>query len=666
MCKRKNDILAFGIAGAIGLFHTAACFADNTPQVLTGSIIFYDQENNASNAAKAFDGNTATYYTSNGIFGNWLGYDLGSPHVITGADFCPRATNEGAAKQAEYMKRLELGIFEGANQPDFGDAIALAIIPDSPGTGFNTVNFSCSRAFRYVRFIFPYALQSGKSNYMAELKFYGYADAGNDTRFPQLTNLPTVNIHTADNQDITSKEVYIKGIVSIVYDNGTKIYSDSLEIRGRGNNSWTYPKKPYRMKLFNSVKLMGNPAKAKNWTLINNYGDKTLMRNVLAFDFSRRIEMPYTSPITMVDVVLNGDYKGCYQLCDHIDVRSNRVDVEEMSATDLTGGYHIEMDDYAAEEVKYFTSTNYSIPVSIKYPDKDDITPIQEAYIKSHFNKLTDAVYVYSSRNPETNFRNYLDTESFLRHFLVGEYSGNTDTYWSVHLSKKRDEDKFYVGPVWDFDLGFENDNRTYSIIAYANQDNQWLSLSSRSSAAGNAKSMVTRIISDANIQTQLKEIYRRYRDKGVISKEVLQGVIDSCATLLADAQALNFKRWDIMNTRVHQNPKIWGSYAAEVANVRNYAGLRLDWMDKKLDYTPSSVSDNRFADLNIRIRNENNRLYINNLPENSRIKILNLLGVACAGQQHGGELSINLTGGVYLIAVTVGGKTYTCKYLMK
>jgi hypothetical protein len=660
-----KNYTSFLIVGAIGLFSGTACIAENTPQDLTGAVIFHDYENNAANVANAFDGNTGTSYKSDGPFGNWIGYDLGAPHVITGAAFCPRTTNEGREKQAEYLKRLELGIFEGANNPDFGDAVALSIIPTSPNTGFNTLEISCSRAFRYVRFVFPYALESGKSNYLAEMKFYGYAGAGDDTRLPQLTNLPTINIHTNNNQDVTSKDVYIEGIISFVYDNGTKIYSDSLEIRGRGNNSWTHPKKPYRLKLFNSVKLMGNPAKAKNWTLINNYGDKTLMRNILAFDFSRRIEMPYTSPATAVDVVLNGDYNGCYQLCDHIDVRPNRVDVEEMNATDLTGGYHIEMDAYANEEAKNFTSTYYNIPVAIKYPDEDDITPAQESYIEAHFNKLIHAVSASNFKHPENGFRKYLDTESFLRHFLVGEYSGNTDTYWSVHLSKKRAEDKFYVNPVWDFDLGFENDRRSYSVISYANQDNQWLCLTGRSSAAGQSKTMLSRMMTDENLQTQLKDIYKYYRDKGMISKEVLQSVIDSCATLLADAQALNFKRWNIMNTKVHENPKIWGSYAAEVANVRNYAGLRLDWMDKKLAYTPSSGLSNEAAGLDIRIHSEKNRLYISNLPENSRVIALDVLGVTYAERQNISELSLDLNSGVYLIVVKVGAETYISKHLV-
>jgi hypothetical protein len=109
--------------------------------------------------------------------------------------------------------------------------------------------------------------------------------------------------------------------------------------------------------MYKKARLLGLPADAKSWTLINSYGDKTLMRNLLAFDFSRRIEMPYTSPAEAVDVVLNGDYKGCYQLCDHIEVREKRVEIEEMGPNDisgisLTGGYHLEINGILGSDRK--------------------------------------------------------------------------------------------------------------------------------------------------------------------------------------------------------------------------------------------------------------------------------------------------------------------------
>ncbi|GAB1415366.1 hypothetical protein MASR2M117_07720 [Paludibacter sp.] len=644
-------------------------FSLGLSQELSGSIIYYDQRNQSENvsAAKAFDNNLDTYFKSDGTFGNWLGLDLGSPHIITSVDFYCRRDN----KPEEYAARLELGIFEGANSPDFGDAIALAIISSPPVTGKNTINISTSKGFRYVRFLFPSEDKpsgNGLSKYMGELKFFGYQGIGNSTKLPTLTNLPTVNIHTVNAENITSKEVYIKGIVSFVYDDGTKFYTDSLQIRGRGNNSWTHPKKPYRMKLFNSVKLMGLPAKGKNWTLINNYGDKTLMRNILAFDFARRLEMTYVSPAIAVDVVLNGDYKGCYQLCDHIDVRKNRVDVEEMTPFDLTGGYLIEIDAYASAEPKKFTSNQYRIPVSIKYPDDDEITPAQESYIAEQFNKLTNAVSASNFKDPFNGYQKYLDIESFLRHFLVGEFSGNTDTYWSVRMSKKKDDDKFYIGPVWDFDLAFENDWRTYPLIQNAqNRGNEWMALwNGGTSAAGNTKDMLRRIFTDSSANQRLKDIYAEYRDENKISKTLLETVVDSCENLLINSQNLNFKRWPIMLTKVHENPVIYGSYVSEVDNVRSYINQRMDWLDSKLAYVPNSTNYDQYEDMNVVIGSLNNILYISNLPQNSILKIVDVMGVVYANNVCDEKFSIGLRNGIYIISVKDGSREFTFKHIIR
>jgi hypothetical protein len=548
---------------------------------LKGDLLYYDRcSDREFPVVNAFDGDIQTYFRSCPPFGNWIGMDLKEKHIITKIAYSPRVDED-------YRSRLQLSVFEGANRPDFGDAIPLFIIPGLPERELTGQEIECTRGFRYVRIVFPHEQTAGKSSYISELKFYGYPGEGDDSKLPQLTNLPVVSIKTDGNRDIVSKSEYVKGLFTVIYANGTKVYTDSVEIRGRGNNSWTHPKKPYRIKLKTSTHLMDLPAKARNWTLINNYGDKTLMRNMLAFDFSRRVEMPYTSPAEAVDVVLNGDYKGCYQLCDHIDVRKNRIEIEEMSSGDLRGGYLIEIDAYANEEPKKFYSYRYNIPVTIKYPGDDEITFAQENFIAAHFGELASAVYNSNYENPQAGFGRYMDMETFLRHFLVGEYSGNTDTYWSVYMTKKRDEDKFGFGPVWDFDLAFENDSRTYPVNEKAGRTNEWLCLSDGSSAAGGMKDFVRKTVSDANVRKRLSEIYSGYRENRIISEDILLHAVDSCAGLLELSQDLNFKRWPIMNIYVHLNPVIHGSYRAEVENVKKYVSERIGWLDRKLNYTP-------------------------------------------------------------------------------
>ena len=129
--------------------------------------------------------------------------------------------------------------------------------------------------------------------------------------------------------------------------------------------------------------------------------------------------MPFTPFCTPVNVLLNGEYKGCYQLSDQIEVDKNRVNIKEMEPTDnsgeaLTGGYFIEVDGYADTEISYFYSQR-GTPVTIKSPDEEEITPEQKNYIASHFSLM------------ENNPAKYLDYNTFIRHFIVGELSGNTE-----------------------------------------------------------------------------------------------------------------------------------------------------------------------------------------------------------------------------------------------
>ena len=131
--------------------------------------------------------------------------------------------------------------------------------------------------------------------------------------------------------------------------------------------------------------MLDAPAKAKKWTLIPNYSDKTLLRNLLAFEMSRQMGMTYTPYGTAVDVLLNGEYKGCYQLCDQVEINKNRVNITEMTPNDnqgsaLTGGYLIEVDAYANQEISWFKSAKGN-PVTIKSPDDDEITANQKQYI---------------------------------------------------------------------------------------------------------------------------------------------------------------------------------------------------------------------------------------------------------------------------------------------
>ena len=189
----------------------------------------------------------------------------------------------------------------------------------------------------------------------------------------------------------------------------------------------------------------------------------------------------------------------------------------------------------------------------------------------------------------ENDLHRYLDKNTFLRHFLVGELSGNTDTYWSLFLYKERDDDTMYTGPVWDFDLAFDNDYRTYPVC-----DKKDYIYRSGGSYAGTLKKMVDLFVLQSDeSQAKLLDIWDKARHAD-LTEESLVAYIDQLETELEASQKLNFKRWPIMNSKVHMNPKTWGGYAAEVENVRRFMKERLAWMDKRLGYhyVPSGIEE--------------------------------------------------------------------------
>ena len=475
---------------------------------------------------RAFDGDINTYFAAYDRSFAWVGLDLGEPYIITRIGWAPANRNRGD-------ERILLGVFEGANSPDFMDAIPIYIIKNK-GT-FNQMDYAdivCSKGFRYVRYVGP----SDQRCNIGELEFYGHAGIGDESNLARLTNLPTVSIHTKNNVEPYDKEHNINALITIVNEQGNKVQTDSGTVRLRGNSSIKFPKKPYRIKFNKKRKVLDAPAKAKKWTLINNYGDKTLMRNLLAFELSRCLNMPYTPYSKSVD----------------------------------------EVDARASTEKCWFKSEK-GTPVTIHYPDDDEITPQQKSYIEDCFNAL------------EKDWTKTLDMNTFIQHFLVGELSGNTDTYWSVYMYKHRKNDTIFVGPVWDFDIAFDNDQRTYPV----NSKKDFL-YRSGGSTTGNMKNFVDNIVvSDAEAKAKMLEIWGKARENGMTEQHLLD-FIDKQVNNLQESQELNFMRWPVMNELVHENAKVWGSYAEEVENVRRFITERLTWMDNKLGftYTPNGIKN--------------------------------------------------------------------------
>lgn len=529
-------------------------------------------------ASNLFDGNYNTYFATVESAYTWGGLDLGAPCVISRIGWAPRAVSSGAA-------RMILGMFQGANRADFLDAVPLYLITTAPTSGqMNYADIDCSLGFRYVRYVGP----SGSQCAVSELEFYGTPGVGDKTKLPQFSLLPVVSINTVNSKEPFDKETDIVGYTTIIDKNKVNTEA-SMTIRERGNASRDFPKKPWRLKFDKKQRPLGATAKAKKWTLINNYGDKSLIRNLVAFEMAKRLKMEYVPYGEPVDVVLNGEYKGTYQLCDQVEVGEGRVPVEEMAATDiegeaLSGGYLVEIDAYADQEPagEWFYA-DYGLPVTIKSPDPG-VTQ-QFDYIRNYISSMVRSVLSVRNSDTAPAYREIIDIDSFLKHFIVGELAANTDTYWSTYMYKFRGNPKLYTGPVWDFDLGFDNDKRTYPV----NSMKTYLYDSGVASSAAVMKNLVDKIIkTDLSTKGDIKRIWSQARNSYDLTAESLCNFVDSLAERVSDSQQLNFMRWPVLRQYVHMNPRVPANYAAEITFMKNYLQEAFKRLDPLMYYDPS------------------------------------------------------------------------------
>jgi hypothetical protein len=268
--------------------------------------------------------------------------------------------------------------------------------------------------------------------------------------------LPVIRIDTDGRQPILDRENYVRGSMTLdPKGSGYAPYSGTIDIRGRGNSTWKYPKKPYRIRLDTSSPLMGI-ASNRHWVLLANFLDRSQVRSWVAGELGKQAtNLAWTPTFRHVEVVLNGDYVGVYQLTEHVRIGSNRVAINSMSpshtsGSELTGGYLLEIDGRLEENNEPGFRTARTVPVVIK--DPDPAQPEQFNYIRNYVQSFENALFSSQFTDPSVGYRSFVDVGSYIDHYLVQELTRNQDVFWSSTYFYKPRNEKIRFGPLWDFD----------------------------------------------------------------------------------------------------------------------------------------------------------------------------------------------------------------------
>ncbi len=221
------------------------------------------------------------------------------------------------------------------------------------------------------------------------------------------------------------------------------------QIRGRGNSTWDYAKKPYNVYLGQSADLL-HLGEAKHWVLLANAIDETNLRNWLVYNFADRIGQynGFSPGCEFVDLFLNGEYRGLYLLCEKTEIAKNRLDVGKNTVL-----FNLDSERRMADLDNPFL-LNQGSAVEIKSPDP--CSPELQELLKTHLLEMQNAFQDNDQENLRRQMKvwsDYIDVDSWARKYLVEEIFQNYDAgFLSQYYFWNRADDKIYAGPCWDYD----------------------------------------------------------------------------------------------------------------------------------------------------------------------------------------------------------------------
>jgi len=519
----------------------------------------------------------------------------------------------------------------------------------------------------------------------------------------QLTSsdLPIIVIDThgqviQDNPKISAGlKIYNKGIGQRNYLTDVPQFDGYSGIEIRGSSSQSFPKKSYGFEswdaLGNSIdtSFLGMPSES-DWILNANYSDKSLIRNVMAYQIWRNMGH-YSTRYHFVELILNSQYQGIYIFSEKIKRDKNRLDIAKLSTTqnladELTGGYIFKIDKSTGSGGAGWTSSYFpsvsaqgqSIYFQYEYPKMEDITTQQKAYLQDNVYNFETALKSANFADTLNGFRKYASEKTFIDYFLVNEVSKNVDGYrLSTFMNKERDSKggKIRMGPVWDYDIAWHNANYCEGDLATG-----WAYQFPCPLDYWQVPFWWSRLLEDPRYKNKLACRWLDLR-QNILSNAWFDNYIDSISGQLLEAQSRNFTQWPILGVWVWPNPvPLPTSYQGEVFALKSWVHDRLNWLDANFpgncDKTfgisddealeafriyPNPVSDN----LNIQ--------YSTTTKSTIVITIINQQGIILSdantiirspGQWHEIVDISSYMPGVYLLRLTMNRKIYTQRFI--
>ncbi len=382
-------------------------------------------------------------------------------------------------------------------------------------------------------------------------------------------DVPQIKITTTNGvgNTIQKADGYVPAAVSIEGEDGS-VLEDSVSFKVRGNSTALegIDKKAFTFK-FAKKKNVLNMGKGKKWALLANTFDPTLMRNYIAFDLAQKLEIPYTSNQKMVELWVDGVFKGCYQLMEPVQAGSDRVDID-VEGDDGKKDFMIELEASRAESDVTYISVN-GIRFAVSEPEEP--TEEQVSYIRT---TLSDVFGALNSKDRE-RIENILDVSSFVKFYVLNEYIKTWDFDFSSVFFYFKDG-KLYAGPPWDYDLSMGNVNKDFSAKGKKAIDPEGIYTDQM-----HIYKMLTRL--DWFNEAVKKEFIDNF---GLLTDTYSEGgVIDRFLESYKSVIDRNFNEagWKVGRYYVNVQRKPLATYEENLSYLRDWLKTRTEWLESYL-----------------------------------------------------------------------------------